>query len=530
MRNTEESILKVFQSNPTKELSTEFLARTLYPKEYSDIDRLFQNNDKPSIHDARNQKFQLHRKLLYYLNKLTESNVVRVAKIAEKGEKYFALNVVEGETIIEKGYKKILITKPQINTTYIEKYESCEVMKKFDEESWVTRFNSIILECPKNREVQVLYKIISECILYVNDVIALNEFENIINTTSEKNIKEFIDKIHKDSESLGKQITLIINLQQVSNNIIPFIEYFSRINPKNISIVFNVSNKNLNKQSKALSTIIEKFSESKIKINFKNNDLNNAPYFKGRAGIYSFDEQEWNTYLKKIKGTTIGASCSQSQIAININKFFENYKTDSEFREAAICAAKTLLQANTVQRRKVNEYYKNINQLNAPNTANFYKFSRNYIRFWNYDWHKDIKENNNLFELLKSTKEVVDNFCHSEETIYRSCGIPIRFKIAFSSAFRNFDQKFMGERDYKKMNVKKAQDYYDGEIKDFIQAREKMFEIFDGGDRLRIFRSSEFDASEIIREISIMLNTYRIPFFTYDFSGLRGVVKLTNFI
>ena len=60
----------------------------------------------------------------------------------------------------------------------------------------------------------------------------------------------------------------------------------------------------------------------------KNNDLKIGPCFKGRAGIYDFDEQDWNVYLKKFKGKTIGVSCSQSQIAININRFFEIYQSN----------------------------------------------------------------------------------------------------------------------------------------------------------------------------------------------------------
>jgi hypothetical protein len=57
-----------------------------------------------------------------------------------------------------------------------------------------------------------------------------------------------------------------------------------------------------------------------------------------------------------------------------------------------------------------------------------------------------------------------------------------------------------------------------------------MFEIFDGGDRLRIFRKSDFAVIDIIHELGILLNAYKLPFFTYDFSGLKGTVKLTNFM
>jgi hypothetical protein len=88
----------------------------------------------------------------------------------------------------------------------------------------------------------------------------------------------------------------------------------------------------------------------------------------------------------------------------------------------------------------------------------------------------------------------------------------------------------MGEREYKKTTVKSIDDYYSGDIKEFITAREKIFEIFDNCDRLRIFRSHESKEEDILREFSFILNTYKIPFFTYDFSQLRGMIKLTNFM
>jgi hypothetical protein len=530
MRDTEEIILNIFKNNPTRELNTEFLAKEIYPQEYTHIENLMHSTDKAHIHDAKRQKFQLHRKLLYYMNKLIENRIIKVAKIAEKGEKYFILQTDEGDTIIEKGYKKIIISKPPIITTYIDQYESRDVIKKYEEDSWINRFNSIMLECTKITDIERTYSLIIECFTNVNDAIALNEFEAILNSSNEKDLKEFLSKLAKDTENSGKTVSIMINIAQANNNIYEFLNHYTEINPKKINIIFNLNNKDLQKHSKVIEHIIEKFSDSKIKINFKNNDQSNTPFFKGRAGIYNFDEQAWELYTKQFKGKVIGVSCSQSQIAININKFFETYKTDSEFRQAILNTAKTLLAANTIQRRKSNEYFRGINNINYPNSADFYKFSRNYIRFWNYDWHKDITENQNIFALIQSAKELVDNFCYSEETIFKSCGIPIRFRIAFSSAFRNFDQKFMGERDYKKFTINKVEEYYTTDVKEFIHVREKMFEIFDGGDRLRIFRKSDFSMTDIIHELGIILNGYKIPFFTYDFSGLKGTIKLTNFM
>ena len=544
MKDTEQAILQVFKSNPNKEMDTSTLAKEIFLEEYSTIESMLQSTQKDIVADAKRKKFQLHRKLLYYLNKLVQENILKVARIQEKGEKIFMLALEDGDITLEKGYKKIVITKPSLPVNQIEQYEHQKIMKKYEEETWINRFNSIILECSKTPNVDRLYTLIKDCFRNVNDVIALNDFEitltDLANSEDQEYlnkdkilqiIRRFLDTLSEETQNNDKTISILINPSNAKTDIMKiFIECFSSLNPKKINLIFNINNRDLQKNSEFFEYVIQSFSNQKIKLNVKNKDIYTAPMFKGRAGIYTFDEEEWKIYQKNIKSNVIGLSCSQSAIAVNINKFFETYKTETEFRKAILNAAKVLLSANTIQRRKSNEYFKNINILNYPNSSDFYKFSTNYIRFWNYDWHKDIDENNNLFELIKSTKELVDNFCFSEETIFKSCGIPIRFKVVFSSAFRNFDPVFMGDRDYKKANVKKIEDLYKGEIKDFILAREKMFEIFDGGDRLRIFRTTDFEPTDIIHEFGTILSSFKIPFFTYDFSGLRGMVKLTNFI
>jgi hypothetical protein len=530
MRDTEQAILNVFKAYPSKHLETSELAREIFPEDYSTIDELIKSPDKKIANEAKRRKFQLHRKILYYLNKLIAEHILIITKIQEKGEKVFGLAIEEGDITLEKGYKKIVITKPALLTNQIETYEKQKMMKKFEDESWINRFNSILLECSKVSTVEKLYGTVKDCFNNVNDAIALNEFEILLQYPTDE-WRSFIEKSSIETQNIDKTLSLIVNISNSESAILEdFIKFFAEINPKKINIIFNMTNKDMQKYNGFFKTLIEQFSKQKIKINIKNKELSIAPSFKGRAGIYTFDEEDWKSYQKNIKGRILGLSCSQSAIAVNINKFFETYQTDKEFRQAIMNAAKTLLSANTIQRRKSNEYFRSINNINSPYSNDFYRFSNNYIRFWNYDWHKDIDENKNLFELIKSTKELVDNFCLSEETIFKSCGIPIRFRIFFSSAFRNFDSVFMGEREYKKATVKSSEDFYKGDIKKFISIREKLFDIFDGGDRLRIFRSTEFVPEDIMHEWSIILSAYKVPFFTYDFSGLKGMVKLTNFI
>lgn len=524
MRDIESEILNKFRNEP-KDYSTAELARAIFP-EYSEIDELINSADKQKQHEGKVKKFKLHRKLLYYLNKLVDERILSIVRIQEKGEKVFALAISEGNITIEKGYKKITITKPATASNYIETYEKQGLMKKFDEQTWINRLNAIMLECTVIKPDKA-YSIIREIFNNVNDVIALNDFQRILND----DFMQSMNKLSQDCMDMDKTISLIINFEDIENKSLKlFITKYAEMNPKRINIVFNTNSRELQKHSDIWEYIIKEFSDKKIKINIKNRSINNAPSIIGRAGIYTFDEEEYNTYLKMVKGRTIGISCSQSSIAINMNKFFETYKTGTEFRQAVLKAAKVLLSANAIQRRKSNEYFRNINKQNGQYAADFYRFNRNYIRLWNYDWYKDIRDNQDMIGLLNSTKELIEHFCISEETIFKSCGIPIKFRVSFSSAFKNFDNKFMGEREYRKTTVKKIDDYQSGEIKDFIIAREKLFEIFDGCDRLRIFRSHESSTQEILREFNFILNTYKIPLFTYDFSQLIGIVKLTNFM
>jgi len=531
MQDIEKAILGVFRSNPTREYNTSELARAVFPEKYQGIDNLLISTDKVHLHEGKRIKFQMHRKILYYLNKLIDENILKIASIKDKGEKSFALAVEDGDITIERGLKRITIVKPTLPSNTIEHYEHKKIMKKFEEDSWIIRFNSVLLECSQMSSLEKLNSTLMDCFSSVNDVIALNDFDLMLRSGIDiASLRDFLNSVYKETSDTDKTLSLLINSYSDVKIMLQFIELFCQLAPKRINIVFSMTSKDLQRNPDFFEFIVESFSKSKIKLNIKNHALSIAPYFKGRAGMYTFDDDEWSVYKSNVFGRVIGISCSQSAIAININRFFEMYHTDNEFRQAILTAARLLLSVNTIQRRKSNEYFRNINLLNNPYSTDFYRFSRNYIRFWNYDWHSGLQENNNLYELIKSTKELIDNFCLSEETIFKSCGIPIRFRIAFSSAFRNFDPVFMGERDYKKANVHRAEDFYSGEIKEFLFARERMFKIFDGGDRLRIFRTSDFKPTEIIQEFNIILNSFKIPFFTYDFSSTRGIIKLTNYI
>lgn len=534
MYETEYKILSLFKENPGKELSTEHIISRLYPDSYKKLNEELKKTDKKALLKAKRKKAQLHRKALYYLNKLVKEDIIRLSKEGAKGRKYFALSLSADEEFIIKKYKRKIIISQPMPAMPIEGYEQKGILHKFSPATWIDRLNSILLECSKINDLKKLYKVINECFANVNDVIALNDFELLLQEATSDEAMDFLRKIDSDCSDYGKYISCIIDLTNIktdkTDRIIDALEFYEKLKSTNINFIFDTRSKELRENSSFFEKVIEIFSRSKIQLHIKNQDLHEAPYMLGRAGPYAFDESEWKLYKKKLQGKILGIACGQSTIAVDIDKFFTGSRSIKQFREFIMKIVNALLAANSLQRKRSEEYFKNLISLNIPLTRELFIFSKDYIRFWNYGWKQPKLDENLGINLIKSVKEEVDDFAVSEDTIYKACGIPTRFRVAFSCAFKEFDTKAFSEEKFKRIQIKKIEDLYSNKIKQLLKEKEEIFTLFDGGDRLRFYRSGDINAEDICRELNIILNTFKIPFFCYDFGEITENIKLTSFI
>src|SRR4030042_2250728 len=186
MNPTEQRILNKFKKEPLREIPTTEIVREVYPEEYSRIIRGIDNefSDKKLANQSKRKKGQLHRKILYHLNRLVEEGVLKVTNVKGKGEKYFALNIDQGEIVFEKKHKRIVLSKPSISTGLIEEYEAKGIVHKFDPENWVSKINCILLESSNFTGVNKFYELIYSCFSEVNDALGLNNFEYLVESTS----------------------------------------------------------------------------------------------------------------------------------------------------------------------------------------------------------------------------------------------------------------------------------------------------------------------------------------------------------
>ncbi len=534
MHHLDIAILNAFKKVEGKELITSEVVKLIFPEdaETFDIDSpgiLFVGGEKKVRNRIRHKKSLLHKRLLYHLNKLVKEDILKLSGIEEFGEKRFALSENHGDMIVKDKTKTIIINNNLKPSTPIDGYENKRIIKKLDPNHWIRRLDSIVLNAEKFSNLNRLYDVLIDLFDEITDCIAITNFEKLIQNKNDEFLSAFMKNIPGDCKDYDKRLAFIINCDDIydKNKIKDFVKLFANTTNKKVQVVFELNTKTLSKHKELFSFIIETFSDKKIKINIKNNELCKSPVFFGRAGVYSFNEKEWKLYQKEFADKTVGASCCSSTLIIDIQEFFNNYKTAHEFRDFILKANKALLIANINKRKVAHHYLKTIHKINKPNSREFFFFERNYIRFWNYNF-KLFDKKSFLVDLFRTAREASEVFFFTEETIYKACGLPIRFKIAFSSAFRKSDLT-LTQRSYIKRTVHDISYFDSPDAIDYLKTREKLSRMFNGIDRVRFFRVNVDNPKDVIKEFRYIMQNYNLPFFTYDFEKIKGNTKLTSF-
>jgi len=519
MHETQQKIISLFRKS-SKELSTSQILESI-DNSYTELKKQLDSGSKDKIKLTRDKIAQLHRKILHHINKLTDADILRIVKHGEKGEKFFSLNLEDNEELISIDLKKrAIIPSPSVPIMPIEGYEQKGIVTKYEPATWIDKLNSVVIRCEKIGSLKELTKILNEKVFScINDAVCLENFQALLN---KEHALEFLERISEDSENYGKKVSIVITLSEIKN-LQNFEEFLSSVK-KNIFLIFNVRSQDLQEHFKLLSRIVEIYSKKKNELYFKNKTLHPSPYFLGRAGPYSIGEKDW---LSADIKEHICVACCQSSLIVDVNKFTSLYSLDTEkFTELILNISKSILSANSLQRRKSEEYFKNIIQLN--NKKDVLSVPRNYIRFWNYGLSQKDIDPELVINMISESKKKIDSFSRAEEIIYNSCGMPSRFSLAFSCAFKGSDEK-LSEAKYSALEIKNFEDLYRKNVKAKVKDREIISEIFDGGNSVTFHRSGSMTPEEVIREISIIFNSYNLPFFSYNFENVKGDLKITNF-
>ncbi|MBU1975513.1 MAG: hypothetical protein KKG59_03865 [Nanoarchaeota archaeon] len=530
MHRLEHRILLIFKKEPNKEFSTTEIVKSVFSKEYEEIryQLLSTQSDNETKRTAQRKKAELHRRILYHLNKLVNDEILAVSRMKERGEKLFQLGFESGDYVIERRKRKVMISKPKVPSVPIETYEEEGIAKRFDKHTWISRMNSIIIQGDKFNDLTSLYTLLTKVFSYVNDCAGINQFEILLQKQNFEDITNFINKVNIDTQDFNKEVSLVIDFANVNDSIrlTEFLYFYCHLNPQKIHLILKTDPKGMQKHRKTFETAIKLYSTAKRKINIHNNMVHHAPYLVGRAGVYTFEDPEWESFRKQ-RPDVLFCVCGQISVIIDVHRFFKQYNSAHDFRTLVMKCAKTLMIANRIQRLNSNNYFLDLNKAAEPRPEDLYLLGKNYIRLWNYNLEDPRQKE--LFELLQSCKRNVDIFCRTEETIYKSCGIPIRFRIVLSSGFSKHQNQGLSQRRYLKRTIRSIKDFDDEEISRGLEERESLLSTFSKADRVRFFRAGEVKAPRIVSEFMMLMNTFELPFFCYDFAERKGELTLDQF-
>ena len=501
MEDLKQKIISVLKEKGS-ELSTAEIMQ-LVSKEYKNL----------KAQGKYNEARQLHRKILYHINMLVKENILRLEKYGANGQKYFIINVGEGEELCEispSRYKKRLIgDEPLLPAMPIEGYEQQGIVMKYEHPTWSDRLNSVIVRCELIKDQAELDTLIKKLFPAVNDCICLENFELILN---KKDSLSFLKKLNKDCTDYGKRISMIVHVSGLQKESFEkILAEMSKPAISNLDFIYSFSSAD---DKELIGKIISTYASNKRTVYVKNEEKDKSPWFIGRAGVYNFDENEW---FNGKKPSVIG--CSQNTIIVDVRKFYENYGFNiAKFTELLMNISKSFLSINPIQRKKLRHYFETNIHSNDPNENEFLELSRNYIRFWNFGLLQPDIEQEKVLDIMEKARKKVEEFSATEDRIFNSCGMPIRFKIVLSPASKRSEEGLSPAR-YRKVEIKDLEELKSQKIANEIRKIKKASALFDGGNPINFRRVGLMDSKALADEVSFILNNYKLRFFSYDFEN-----------
>jgi hypothetical protein len=536
MNISDYDILSLFKGSPNTEISTTEIVSLVYPDEYTtiitDIEDIYVSSEKKK--SAKKNLAKLQRRILHHLSSLVKNKLIHVSRTEGRGKKYFALNIKEGEELVIDKYKrKIIVSKPSAPILPLSDLETDRMVYRVEADSFFERINAVLLEGDKFANLDDAYDLIYSLFPNVNDVIGINNFEKIIEIHKIENILLFLNSIEEENKAYNKRTCCIIDFTNIHTDekIKEFLDKYLSEKKETITFVFDTTSRELLHKPEVFQIIFEQYAKNKQKLNIKNDDIHPSPYIIGKAGPYCFNVEDWRIYSKKWKKRSVGLVCTQSSIIIDLEKMYSKQPSARELEQTIVKIAKALFVANTYQRKNSEEYYKKFHNYTYDGEYQIFNFSRNMIRFWNFEVFDNIEEDITFLETLNEINRQIKELSRNQETVYLSCGMPTPFKIAFSIAYRQFDQDTKLDEKFEKVTIASQKEIYEPETKRRVGLYEVAGKVFDGGSELRFLRSGNSEPLDLIREVNTVMNSFTIPFFCYNFAQQLGINrKLFDFV
>lgn len=237
----------------------------------------------------------------------------------------------------------------------------------------------------------------------------------------------------------------------------------------------------------------------------QNLDTHEPPVFIGTLGPHTFEAREFANRTGRLH------VCTQNTYCVDVNRFLRHHQL-SELREALLASMDAIGRTNIAVRSRIDDILPD--ELIEPTTLSL---ARTYVRFWNYGLKEPNIDQDTVLLLLESTKEVLEHFTIGQETIYTSCGMPMRFRLGFAPLFSSAIPRSFSAKRFPRLEVNSSTTLRSDAVEEMLRDREHTSAIFSGGDRVRIHRHPDVEIESVLREMLWLHKTNSLPLVCYAF-------------
>ncbi len=502
MRAVERELLTLLSSCSVRALSTTEIISSLYPSCYTKIQTDLSASDSAVRKRAQHMKSALHKRLLYYLNKLKQTGVIEEAGIIDRGEKTYRCTYVGEHVLLRDKQETIVVTQEVAAQNYLHDEDlfglTCRNNQLHKISAYAINAKAYVTFASMRKQLLHLYT-------HISDSLLVYQFHRFL-SLSEVALDEAIDCLISDSNDYSLRICLHfdIRLHALTQAQIRFFSLFAKRSPKRLSLLFSLNKEQLS--CSAIQKIFSLLAREQIKICIASQ---NELHFPGSEGSYVLISEQQSAL--ECAGGVIVASGSY---LVDFTKQ-KNLRAKS-LQELVLRIAKTLLARMITQRRIATRTLTGLSQVGALREQLVHPVS--YIRLWNY-----LLEDTHL-ELVAQLRETIRAFMHIHQRILESCGVPLAFSVHLSTGFLHYAPGLSARR-YRKQTVYGKESLFAQPL----ELREQLMRIYDT-DRIRFFRDASVRPEELINELHYLMQRYSYPLLVYDFKTLQRTRSLEEFL
>jgi hypothetical protein len=534
MHETKKEILKCFVRNNSTPLSTSEIVEMVYGSELNKAESSEHNFTESHAKEQQKKylrlKAQLHRKILHHINGLILDDLLVVQQTTNKGQKVYLPKVEPNQEVVLGKTDRIILSAQTTPLTPISQYEEDDAIEQFSASSWVQKINAILLESAHMTDMENFQKVVSSSLHVVNDVVGINDFESIIQSTPLPQIRIALDYFERECQIQKKRLCLIVDLTNVTNDSLIYEWFLQFVKQKALqtTVIIDATHREMMLHKTLLEKTVLLFKEYQLKFNIKNDENHKAPYIIGRAGPYTISEEEWQEYIKKTYAKSFGIALTQSTVIVDFYKLIDKKYSAKDIEKIFFDIAKSLFIANSIQRKNARTILQTLPQTVVEKRL-FLSYSHTLIRLKNILKLLDKQKDSQHIVLLDQIVEKIEHFAKNQEFIYFSCGMPLRFKINLSQSYKHADKQQKIDDDFVKIRIEKSDDFFTPEYKLLFSKLEQMKKYVIAFET-RIERKNNFVEKDIIGEILLLSSTYNLPFICYKFDEVQKEIPLTKFM